>query len=193
MSDLGELAFLEKEKPQRAGNGLSAGAAALFAALLAAGMLLAVQLARQNQGRPLSGAAPDFQLELFDGGAFHLSDYRGQVVLVNFWASWCPPCRAEAPDLQALYTQYRAAGFTLVGVNMLESSRDKATNFIKAFGISYPNGEDRGQSVTRRYRVEGPPESFLIDRRGNIRKFYIGSVHFDLVSGAIEALLAEPA
>ena len=113
------------------------------------------------------------------------------MVLINFWASWCPPCRDEAVDLQALHAEYNEVGFSVIGVNMLESSPQKALDFIAEFGITYPNGEDSGQRVTNMYRVEGPPESFLIDRKGKVRQFYIGSISFDKVSGAIEALLAE--
>ncbi len=193
MSELEQLDFLTEEKPKRAGHGLSAGTLALLLALCAAGLVLAAQLARQNQGRPLSGPAPDFSLALFDGGSFRLSDFEGKVVLINFWASWCPPCRHEAPDLQALYADYHAAGFTIVGVNMLESAEQKALDFIDEFGISYPNGEDTGQKVTKLYRVEGPPESFLIDKRGQVRQFYIGSISYSQLSPRIEALLAEPA
>ncbi len=154
-------------------------------------MTLGWQLTERNRGRPLSGPAPEFELTLFDGSELRLADYRGEVVLINFWASWCPPCRDEAVDLQALHADYHEVGFSVIGVNMLESSPQKALDFIAEFGISYPNGEDNGQRVTNMYRVEGPPESFLIDRQGKVRQFYIGSISYDKVSGAIEALLAE--
>ena len=166
---------------------------ALLLGVAALAVVLAVQLAERNRGRPLSGPAPDFALRLFEGGDFQLSDYRGDVALVNFWASWCPPCRDEAPDLQALHVDYAAQGFKLLGVNMLESSVQKARDFLAEFGVTYANGEDTGQYVTNLYRVEGPPESFLIDRRGHVRKVYIGSVSYDRLSGEIEALLAEAA
>ena len=185
-----QLEFLPREeKPAR--RGFSLGSLALLAALLILALALGLQLSRRNAGRPTSGQAPDFSLSLFDGRDFRLSDLRGQIVLINFWASWCPPCRDEAPDLQALYDEYRAAGFTIVGVNMLESSRKKALDFIAEYGIGYPNGEDSGEKVTNLYRVEAPPESFLIDRRGQVRQFFIGSIRYDDLSRRIEALLAE--
>lgn len=135
--------------------------------------------------------APDFALTSLEGETVMLSDFRGKTVVLNFWASWCPPCRDEAPDLNALYEDYRRAGFTIIGVNMLESSRQKALDFIDEFGLTYPNGEDIGEKVTNAYRVEAPPESFLIDRRGNVRRFFIGSIGYDAVSGSIETLLTE--
>ena len=189
MTRIDKFAFTNHSKPAREPRGLACPAVLL--GVIAFALLMGWQLAERNRGRPLSGPAPDFPLKLFDGGDFKLSDYRGQVALINFWASWCPPCRDEAPDLQALHLDYHEQGFTLVGVNMLESSRRKALDFIAEFGITYPNGEDLGQYVTNLYRVEGPPESFLIDRQGNVRRFYIGSVNYDQVSSAIEALLAE--
>ena len=167
------------------------GALALLAGLLALALALGLQLSRQNAARPATGPAPDFAFTLFDGREFRLSDYRGQVILINFWASWCPPCRDEAPDLQALYDAYGADGFIVLGVNMLESSRRKALDFIDEFGIAYPNGEDLREKVTNLYRVEAPPESFLIDRRGAVRRFFIGSVEYDDVSRSVEELLAE--
>lgn len=191
MSQENPPAFLESGavKPKRVGLGL--GSLSILAAVALLAGVLALQLTERNRGRPLSGPAPEFKLRLFDGSEIALADYRGQVVLLNFWASWCPPCRDEALDLQALYSDYHEAGFTIIGVNMLESSPQKALDFIEEFGISYPNGEDREQRLTNMYRVEGPPESFLLDQAGNVRQFYIGSIRYDSVSRAIEALLAE--
>jgi len=192
MSDqIDQLEFLNQPTSPPNRRGLSLGSLALLAAMLALALVIGLQLSRRNAGRPTSGAAPEFTLTLFDGGQFRLSDYRDQVLLINFWASWCPPCRDEAPDLQALYEDYRGAGFTVIGVNMLESSRQKALDFIAEFGHSYPNGEDTGERVTNLYRVEAPPESFLIDGDGNVRRFFIGRVRYDDVSDSIEALLAE--
>lgn len=185
------LEFLSEGQPRSARPGFSLGSLALLTAVLALAIVLGLQLSRRNAARPTSGPAPDFALTLFDGSEIKLSDYRGQVVLINFWASWCPPCRDEAPDLQALSKDYGETGFTVLGLNMLESSRRKALDFIKEFAIDYPNGEDIGEKVTNLYQVAAPPESFLIDRRGEVRRYFIGALRYDDASGSIETLLAE--
>lgn len=169
------------------------GCPALLLGVIVATVILGAQLAERNRGRPASGPAPDFQLQLFNGETIGLSGLRGQVVLLNFWASWCPPCRAEAPDLQALHADFARSGLRVIGVNMLESSLAKAQAFVDELGIGYANGEDIEQRIARLYRVEAPPESFLIDRRGQVRHVYIGSISYDLVSGKIQSLLAEAA
>lgn len=193
MSGLDHLEFLESDKPKgRAAHRcrrVSWGGAALGIGIIAITVALGIQLARQNTSQPQSGPAPDFYLKLFDGADFRLSDYRGQVALINFWASWCPPCRGEAPELQALYEAYQDEGFVILGVNILESSPEKAIEFIEEFDITYPNGEDIGQRIANLYHIQAPPESFLIDRAGRIHQFIIGAVNYDRLSGAVETLL----
>ncbi|MXX49554.1 MAG: TlpA family protein disulfide reductase [Chloroflexi bacterium] len=169
------------------------GCPALLLGVVLATLVLGAQLAERNRGRPASGPAPDFELRLFTGESIRLSDLRGQVVLLNFWASWCPPCRAEAPDLQALHEDFASSGLRVIGVNMLESSPAKAKAFIDELGIGYANGEDIEQRIARLYRVEAPPESFLIDRRGQVRHVYIGSIRYAIINGKVESLLAEAA
>ncbi len=169
------------------------GWAVLLLGVILATLIVGAQLAERNRGRPTSGPAPNFELRLFDGGDISLADLRGKVLLLNFWASWCPPCRAEAPDLQALHSDYAEAGLRVIGVNMLESSPAKAKAFLRELGITYANGEDIGQTIARQYRVEAPPESYLIDRRGQVRWVFIGSLTYDSARAKIENLLVEAA
>ncbi|MDE2950425.1 MAG: TlpA disulfide reductase family protein [Chloroflexota bacterium] len=190
MSELEQLEFLDQAVPTRRVGRFSLGTVVLLAGFLALALVLGLQLARQNVTQPTGGAAPDFHLKLFDGGELRLSELRGGVVLLNFWASWCPPCRDEAPDLQALHTDFSEAGLTVIGINILESSRQKALDFIDEFGLSYPNGEDRGQFIAKLYRVEAPPESFLIDKTGEIQRFVLGAVSYEDMSRSIRELLA---
>ena len=194
MSEVEGLEFLEQhasdeQAPRRLRLGW--GNLVLLAGVMSLAAVLAIQLARQNATQPTGGAAPEFSLRTFAGEDLQLSDLRGRVVLLNFWASWCPPCRDEAPDLAALYRDFQDAGLTIIGINILESSQAKAQEFIREFGISYPNGEDTGQFIAKLYRVEAPPENFLIDKRGNIHRFVLGAVSYDDMSASVRALLAE--
>ena len=93
--------------------------------------------------------------------------------------------------MAALYRDFQDAGLTIIGINILESSQAKAQEFIREFGISYPNGEDTGQFIANLYRVEAPPENFLLDKRGNIHRFVLGAVGYDDMSASVRALLAE--
>jgi len=196
MSEIDNLEFLEPNKPKNDGasdnnKGMNKVAIVLVIGIVTVALVLGLQLAQQNLTQPTSGPAPDFELELFDGSTFRLSDYRGQVVLVNFWGSWCAPCRVEAPELQALYADYQDQGFIIIGVNWLESSREKALDFVDEFDITYPNGEDIGEIIANKYHIQGAPENFIIDQEGNVHQFVIGVVSYDSLSNTIETLLAE--
>lgn len=133
------------------------------------------------QSRPAPAAvvrpAPDFRLAAPDGSVMQLSDLAGKVVLLNFWATWCQPCRAEMPDLQALHRDYgQRHDFTVVGVNFQE---DAATveSFARSFRIAFPLLLDRdGQVAGDRYHVRTLPTSFIIDRDGNIRDVWTGQL-----------------
>ncbi len=136
-------------------------------ALIALLVLLAAGLRRAGGGPEIGKPAPDFTLELYDGGELTLSDLRGQVVLINFWASWCDPCRDEASALEKVWREYKDRGVVFIGVDYvdLESS---ARAYLAEFDITYPNGLDKGQKISRAYRIRGVPETFFIDKNGNI-------------------------
>lgn len=112
--------------------------------------------------------APDFTLPGADGRPVSLAALRGQVVMVNFWASWCGPCRQEFPVLDQLYRKYRPMGFTLVGVNV-EGEADAAQQFLARTPVSFPVLFDRQNATSRNYGVSAMPTTLLIDRRGNVR------------------------
>jgi len=122
--------------------------------------------------QPDRGPAPHFALPLLgEDGVFSLEAQEGSVVVVNFWGSWCGPCRAEAPMLQHAYEYFQAEGVVFVGVAIKDIERD-SLNFIEEFQITYPNVMDYGGEVEDLYRVDGVPETFVIDRDGNIQKFF---------------------
>ena len=125
---------------------------------------------------PLIGRqAPDFTLTRFDKGMLSLTDLRGKAVLVNFWASWCPPCRLEAPALEAAWQLYKDKDVVFVGVNIQDKEPD-ARAFLKEFGITYPTGLDLSGRVAVDYGVWGIPETFFLDKTGRITYKHVGGV-----------------
>lgn len=118
-------------------------------------------------------AAPDFTLETHGGETVSLADLRGQVVLVNFWATWCPPCRAEMPAIQQVYEAYRDQGFTVLAVDVQENEAQVAT-FVRESGLSFPILFDRDGSVSARYQVRAMPSTFFVDQNGVIQEVTLG-------------------
>lgn len=152
-------------------------------------------------GAPLSASpspregflAPNFTLDTFDGGKVTLSDLRGKVVLINFWASWCLPCRAEAPALENSYKQYKDAGVVFLGVDMTDQDTlSDVEAFIQEFKITYPTLLDRDGSITAMYQIKGIPTSFFLNREGVIRTVVVGGPMSEtFIRSKIEALLKE--
>lgn len=124
-------------------------------------------------GRVRSGPAADFAISTFDGGTFRLSEQRGKVVVVNFWASWCPPCREEAPVLERGWRLYRDRDVVFVGLDIWDTERD-ARAFLRRFGVTYPNGPDPRGAVAIDYGVTGIPETFFVRPDGTVARHWIG-------------------
>lgn len=117
---------------------------------------------------PTGAPAPDFQLNSMSGKAFGLADLKGQIVLMNFWGSYCGPCRKEFPILEQISRQYRGKGVALVGVNV-EHDSAAAVDWLKATPVSFPILFDVDSKVSKLYRVEGMPNTVILDRKGNVR------------------------
>ena len=123
--------------------------------------------------------------------AWRLGDERGHVVLLNFWATWCPPCRAETPDLVRVANQYLGKGLSVVGVSMDEGDEGPIHGFVGAFHIPYRIVRpETGQPLP--FPVEALPTTFLIDRQGRLAKVYEGAVSGEMLTTDIDALLKEP-
>ena len=138
------------------------------------GMTLGVVAATSLAASGLTGqAAPDFALKSSTGANLRLSEYRGDVVMVNFWATWCGPCRQEMPLLDELYSRYERVGFSLLGVNIDDDSR-KAMKMVSDLGISFPVLFDARKEVSKLYEVDAMPVTILIDREGTIRYVHHG-------------------
>jgi peroxiredoxin len=118
-------------------------------------------------------AAPDFTLKSVEGENLKLSEYRGEVVLINFWASWCGPCRQEMPVLSALHDKYKSLGFTVLGVNVEEDST-RARKLLQEMSVSFPVLLDSESVVSKQYDVVAMPSTVLVDRNGNMRYLHKG-------------------
>jgi Peroxiredoxin len=125
------------------------------------------------QAKELSGPAPDFTLTNLDGEKVKLSDLKGQVVMINFWASWCGPCRQEMPLLNDIYAGYKKAGFVLLGVN-LDESADDAKAFLKKTPVNFPVLLDSQGKVADLYKNQAMPSSYFVDRKGNLVHLHQG-------------------
>jgi peroxiredoxin len=117
--------------------------------------------------------APDFTLKSNSGENLRLSELRGEVVLINFWASWCGPCRQEMPILSELHDRYKAMGFTVLGINVEENS-SAARTLLKDMPVSFPVLFDNDSRVSKQYDVVAMPSTVLVDRNGNIRYLHKG-------------------
>lgn len=139
-----------------------------------------------QRGKP----APDWALQDLAGNTVRLSDLRGQVVLVNLWATWCPPCRAEMPDLAALYLAHKDEGFIVLGVNNQERP-DTVAGFLARNPLPYPVLLDPDLHVARAFAADYLPASFVIDRRGVLRETLVGQSARVRLENAVKPLLAE--
>jgi len=140
-----------------------------FIATLLTGILLTMPVT----AGVMSGVAPDFTLKSNTGKNIRLSELRGEVVLINFWASWCGPCRQEMPILDELHNQYKALGFTVLGVNVEEDSH-QARKLLKDMPVSFPVLFDDRSVVSKQYDVIAMPSTVLVDRNGNMRYLHKG-------------------
>jgi cytochrome c biogenesis protein CcmG/thiol:disulfide interchange protein DsbE len=153
----------------------------LWRLLIVGGLLvfvwfLAVGLYRQNTSEQrAAGIAPEFTLTTFAGETISLNDLRGKGVVLNFWASWCDPCRAEAALLEAAWQRERNNGIVFIGLDYLDQEH-AALAYLKEFNVTYPNGPDLQSAAARRYGIQGVPETFFIDPTGKITHLTIGPI-----------------
>jgi cytochrome c biogenesis protein CcmG/thiol:disulfide interchange protein DsbE len=143
---------------------------------------------------PLLGKpASPFTLTAFDGKPISLEALRGKVVVLNFWASWCvPACYDEAPSLERGWQAYRDRGVVLIGIN-IQDKEEPARRFLAQFNHTFPNAPDPSGRVSVDYGVYGVPETFFIDRQGQVRFKQIGAITDEIMKQQVEKLLAEPA
>lgn len=150
--------------------------------------LLGFGQVRATQGPVGVGArAPDFTLTTFDGQQIDTADLRGNVLVVNFWASWCKPCEQEALELELAHQLYKDQGVVFIGVDYVDIERE-ALAYLERFGISYPNGPDLGTEISQAFRTRGVPETYVIGPDGRIVAVQIGPyLSFDAIVEHIRA------
>ena len=174
---------------------------ALAIVLIIAGIGILFWMGNQSSSKNVANAspqsagqikqpAPNFNLLSPTGETITLSDYKGQVVLVNLWATWCPPCKAEMPDINAFYEAHKDEGFVVLAVN---SQEDAATvdAFIQTKGFSFPVALDTRGEVMNLYQAPGLPTTYIIDRNGAIQHIQTGAITKQQLEAIIEPLLAE--
>ena len=138
-----------------------------FGLLAASAVILA-----SAAGAAVDPPAPAFSLPARGGATIDLTQYKGQVVMINFWASWCVPCRQEMPLLDSIYKKYKPLGFTLLSVNVEPEQKD-AESFLKQTPVTFPVVFDAKSKVSGLYNVQGMPTTVFVDRKGNVRLMHV--------------------
>lgn len=184
--DSGEELHPKGEKSGVSGRELLYGVVGVVLGLLVLSGVWLLTGARRDAGPALTEvtayAAPPFQLKDLDGQVVKLSDYHGKVVLLNFWGTWCEPCKQETPALQSAYSKLQDAGLVVVGVNLLTSERafnrntDHVRQFAEQYGVSYPIVLDDSGAVTQAYSIAPIPTSYFIDQQGRVRYIRVGEL-----------------
>src|SRR5690625_5010048 len=129
-------------------------------------------------GLEVGNLAPNFELETLEGGSIKLSDFRGERVMVNFWATWCPPCRAEIPDMQKFHEK---TDIQILAINLTdtESDQEKVPTFVKNYGMTFNVLMDEDSEVANRYQIQPIPTSYMIDSKGVIQFKALGAMNYD--------------
>ncbi|MCK6624927.1 MAG: TlpA family protein disulfide reductase [Anaerolineae bacterium] len=156
--------------------------------------VMAVNLQKIESSDLQDRPAPDFTLTLFDQfeqDQIALADLRGQVVVVNFWASWCVECYKEAELLERAWQDYKDRGVVFVGVDYLDTDKEGLA-YMKKYGITYPSGPDLGNKISEDYAITGVPETFFIDQQGQIIHVQIGPIEQAQLYGLLDRLIAPP-
>jgi len=133
--------------------------------------------------------APDFSVQLFDGSEISLSELKGSPLLINFWASWCPPCRQESRTLERTWQAYREGGVMFVGLNVQDTVEDAAA-YVREFDLTFPNGRDVDGKITVEYGVVGLPVTFFVNREGTVERRWVGAISQERLVEWLDDLVA---
>ncbi len=154
--------------------------------------VLGLGLVRTQRGSIRVGdRVPDLVLTTFDGDEIDFADHHGQIIVVNFWASWCKPCEQEAVELEQAYQMYKDQGVVFLGVDYVDTETE-ARAYLAKFGITYPNGPDLGTRISQAFRTIGVPETYIIGPDGRLAAAKIGPyLSLDEIVNQIETVMAE--
>jgi thiol-disulfide isomerase/thioredoxin len=159
--------------------------------LMLAAMLLAGAAAAQ--GPQVGGPAPDIVLKTREGAKARLADLRGQAVIINFWASWCVPCRAEIPDLVAVYQEHAARGLAVLAINLTDQEhRRDIGRFVETTPMPFPVLLDERGIIRQRYRLVAVPTTVFVDRLGVVRGIHPGPISRKGLEDGVESILGPP-
>jgi cytochrome c biogenesis protein CcmG/thiol:disulfide interchange protein DsbE len=169
-------------------SGVRWGVVLVWIGVLGLLALVGAGLIRAQQGPVGVGSRPaPFTLRTFDGAEINSADLAGQVVVINFWASWCEPCKQEAAELEQAYQQYKHQGVAFMGVNYVDTEPE-ARGYLAEFGITYPNGPDLGTRISQAFRIRGVPETYILGPDGILAEVKIGPyASLDEITRSIEA------
>jgi cytochrome c biogenesis protein CcmG/thiol:disulfide interchange protein DsbE len=160
-----------------------------FLGLLVWGMLNKEPITGLSGVTMVNRPAPDFSLKTFEGTKISMeADLRGKPVIINFWASWCPPCRIEAPLIERTWRAYKNRGLIFLGINIQDRKED-ALNYIREFDITYPNGPDPTGEITIDYGVSGLPVTFFVSRNGEVVRRWVGAIERSVLLSSIEEIM----
>jgi cytochrome c biogenesis protein CcmG/thiol:disulfide interchange protein DsbE len=179
--------------PQKSAAGRTIFLVVGLVLLLGLMAVMAVNLQRVESTDLQGNPAPEFTLSLFEQfeqDEISLADLRGQVVVVNFWASWCVECYKEADLLEQAWQEYKDSGVVFIGVDHLDTDTEGLA-YMEKYGITYPSGPDIGDKISQDYAITGVPETFFIDHEGNIIHVQIGPISRSQLYGLLDSLVAQ--
>jgi len=159
-----------------------------FLGLLVWGMLNKQPITGLSGITMVNRPAPDFILTTFKGTTISLESLRGKPVVINFWASWCPPCRIEAPLIERTWRGYKNRDLIFLGINIQDREED-ALNYIREFDITYPNGPDPTGEISIDYGVSGLPVTFFVSSQGEVVRRWVGAIEKSVLISSIEEIM----
>ena len=160
-----------------------------FFALMAFGLANRSPVTGRSGETRVGKPAPEFSMPLLGGGEFRTEDHRGSPMVINFWASWCPPCRQESPGFERVWQRYQDQGIQLVGVD-IQDTEEEALAYVREFGLSFPNGRDTDGKITIEYGVIGLPVTFFVSSDGVVEGRWVGALPEDRLESWTQALIS---